>query len=216
MHTADAHLEARVAVKAGLHEVGVSFVSRFWEPEGVLQPPQTGFGRTTNEYYHGNPAVEIVLIGGPYSHLGSAGTGSSSGGPSEARRISGERMGEPAPGESVSRRQIFVCRPKDTAGEEPCARKILSTLASRAYRRPATERDVETLLGFYRSAREQGGFEAGVQRGIERILAAPSFLFRVEREPSGVAPGAAYRLDDLDLASRLSFFLWSSIPDDEL
>jgi mono/diheme cytochrome c family protein len=190
MHTADAHLEARVAVKAGLHEVGVSFVRRFWEAEGVLQPPQTGFGRTTNEYYHGNPAVEIVLIGGPY--------------------------GTPAPGESVSRKHVFICRPKDAAGEEPCAKKILSTLASRAYRRPATERDVETLLGFYRAARERDGFEAGIQRGIERILAAPSFLFRVEREPSGVAAGAAYRLDDLDLASRLSFFLWSSIPDDEL
>jgi Protein of unknown function (DUF1592)/Protein of unknown function (DUF1588)/Protein of unknown function (DUF1585)/Protein of unknown function (DUF1595) len=190
MHTADAHLEARVAVKAGLHEVGVSFVGRFWEAEGVLQPPQTGFGRTTNEYYHGNPAVEIVLIGGPY--------------------------GTPASGESVSRKHVFVCRPKDAAGEEPCARKILSTLASRAYRRPATERDVETLLGFYRAARAQDGFEAGIQRGIERILAAPSFLFRVEREPSGIAAGAAYRLDDLDLASRLSFFLWSSIPDDEL
>src|SRR5262245_51675034 len=200
MHTADAHLEARVAVKAGLHEVGVSFVSRLWEPEGVLQPPQTGFGRTTNEYYHGNPAVEIVLIGGPYSL------------PTEARATADERRW----GESVSRKQVFVCRPKDAAGEEPCARKILSMLASRAYRRPATERDVETLLGFYRSAREQGGFEAGIQRGIERILAAPSFLFRVEREPSGVASGAPYRLDDLDLASRLSFFLWSSISDDEL
>ena len=196
MHTADAHLETRVAVKAGLHEVGVSFVSRLWEPEGVLQPPQTGFGRTTNEYYHGNPAVEIVMIGGPYARLGSTESESNSRGPFVARGISGERTGEPAPGESVSRKHIFVCRPKDAAAEEPCARTILSTLASRAYRRPATERDVEPLLGFYRSAREQGGFEAGIQRGIERILAAPSFLFRVEREPSGVKPGAAYRLDN--------------------
>ena len=203
MHTADAHLEARVAVKAGLHEVGVSFVRRYWEAEGVLQPPQTGFGRTTNEYYHGNPAVEIVLIGGPY--------------------------GVPSPGDSASRRKIFTCRPTDAAGEESCARKILSTLASRAYRRPATESDVQTLLGFYRMGRlrlgsepgseprsGQGAFEAGIQRGIERILAAPSFLFRVEREPAGTVAGSAYRLDDLDLASRLSFFLWSSIPDDEL
>jgi mono/diheme cytochrome c family protein len=189
MHTADAHLEARVTVKAGLHEVGVSFVRRFWEAEGVLQPPQTGFGRTTNEYYHGNPAVEIVLIGGPY--------------------------GAPSPGDSPSRRKLFVCRPKDAAGEEPCARQILSRLASRAYRRPATESDVQTLLGFYRVGRE-GGFDAGIQRAVERLLAAPSFLFRVEREPVGTAAGAPYRLDDLDLASRLSFFLWSSIPDDEL
>ena len=213
MHTADAHLEARVAVTAGLHEVGVSFVGRRWEPEGVLQPPQTGFGRTTNEYYHGNPAVEIVMIGGPYGANLGAGRGepSSSGSPA-ARAISGGRTR----GDSGSRRQVFICRPTDAAAEEPCAKKILSTLASRAYRRPATERDVETLLGFYREAREQDGFEAGIQRGIERILAAPSFLFRVEREPSAIAPGAAYRLDDLDLASRLSFFLWSSIPDDEL
>jgi mono/diheme cytochrome c family protein len=213
MHTADAHLEARVAVKAGLHEVGVSFVRRFWEAEGVLQPPQTGFGRTTNEYYHGNPAVEIVMIGGPYgAQLRSGEREPSVGGPPAARAISGERRG----GDSASRRQVFVCRPTDAAGEELCARKILTTLASRAYRRPATERDAETLLGFYRAAREQDGFDAGIQRGIERILAAPSFLFRVEREPSGVAAGTAYRLDDLDLASRLSFFLWSSIPDDEL
>ncbi len=190
MHTADAHLEVRVPVKAGLHDVGVSFVRRLWEAEGVLQPPQTGFGRTTNEYYHGNPAVEIVMIGGPY--------------------------GTPAPGDSPIRRKLFVCRPKDGAGEEPCAKKILSALATRAYRRPATESDVETLLGFYRTGRSEAGFDAGIQRGLERMLAAPSFLFRVEREPANLAAGAIYRLGDLELASRLSFFLWGSIPDDEL
>jgi mono/diheme cytochrome c family protein len=200
MHTADAHLEVRVPVKAGLHEVGVSFVRRFWEPEGVLQPPQSGFGRTTNEYYHGNPAVELVMIGGPYRTSGPA-------------RPSAEGA---TAAESPSRRNVFVCRPKDAAGEEPCARKILSTLASRAYRRPATESDIETLLGFYKAGRNEDGFDAGIQRGIERILAAPSFLFRVEREPAGMAAGSAYRISDLDLASRLSFFLWSSIPDDEL
>jgi hypothetical protein len=198
MHTADAHLEARVSVKAGVHEVGVSFVRRFWEPEGVLQPPQTGFGRTTNEYYHGNPAVEIVSIGGPY------------GVPTVARAISDERRR--ATEDSPSRRRIFVCRQKD----EPCARRILSTLAARAYRRPVGESDMQTLLGFYKAGQNEDSFDAGIQRGIERILAAPSFLFRVEREPAGLAAGAAYRLGDLDLASRLSFFLWSSIPDDEL
>ena len=190
MHTADAQLEVRVPVKAGVHDVGVSFVRRFWEQEGVLQPPQTGFGRTTNEYYHGNPAVELVLIGGPY--------------------------GAPAAGNSPSRGRIFACRPKDTASEEPCAKKILSTIAARAYRRPVTDGDLDILLGFYREGRSSGDFDAGVRRGIERILAAPSFLFRIEREPAGLAEGAAYRLSDLDLASRLSFFLWSSIPDDEL
>lgn len=190
MHTADAHLELRVPVKAGLHEVGVSFVRRVWEPEGILQPPQTGFGRTTNEYYHGNPAVEIVSIGGPY--------------------------GAPTLGDSISRRKVFICRPTDAASEEPCARKILSTLATRAYRRPVTERDMQVLLDFYKAARADADFDEGIRRGVERILAAPSFLFRVEGEPAGLVAGSAYRLSDLDLASRLSFFLWSSIPDDEL
>jgi hypothetical protein len=92
----------------------------------------------------------------------------------------------------------------------------LATLAARAYRRPATPSEIRTLLGFYKAGRSEESFESGIQRGIERILAAPSFLFRVEREPAGIAAGSAYRLGDLDLASRLSFFLWSSIPDDQL
>ena len=190
MHTADAGLETRVPVKAGKHEVGVSFVRRFWEPEGILQPPQIGFGRTTNEYYHGNPSVEFVYIGGPY--------------------------GATARGDSPSRRKIFVCTPKDAASEEPCAKKILSTMATRAYRRPVTDEEVKTLLGFYQAGREEKDFDEGIQKGLERILAAPSFLFRVEGVPAKVAAGSAYRLSDLDLASRLSFFLWSSVPDDEL
>src|SRR5438067_3361409 len=190
MHTADAKLEVRARVAAGLHAVGVSFVRRYWEPEGVLQPPQTGFGRTTNEYYHGNPAVEIVSIGGPY--------------------------GAPARGDSPSRQKVFVCRPRAAADEEPCARKILSTLAARAYRRPVADDEVRTLLSFYAAGRGESDFDAGIQRGIERILAAPSFLFRVERAPASAPAGAVYRVSDLDLASRLSFFLWSSVPDDEL
>src|SRR5439155_11512204 len=91
-----------------------------------------------------------------------------------------------------------------------------AALASRAYRRPSDETDVQTLVEFFKEGRADGGFDGGIQRGLERILAAPSFLFRIEREPAGTAPGAVYRLGDLDLASRLSFFLWSSIPDDEL
>jgi Protein of unknown function (DUF1592)/Protein of unknown function (DUF1588)/Protein of unknown function (DUF1585)/Protein of unknown function (DUF1595) len=121
-----------------------------------------------------------------------------------------------APGDSPSRRKIFVCKPKDAADEEPCAKQILSTLAARAYRRPVAEADVQTLMSFYRSGRAGHSFDAGIQQAIERILAAPSFLFRVEREPAGLPPGSVYHLSDLDLASRLSFFLWSSIPDDEL
>ena len=118
--------------------------------------------------------------------------------------------------DSPVRRGIFVCTPKDAAGEEPCAQKILSTLATRAYRRPLTTDEVRTLVDFYRSGREGQTFDAGIQAGIERILAAPAFLLRVERPPANAAPGAVFRLSDLELASRLSFFLWSSIPDDEL
>jgi mono/diheme cytochrome c family protein len=195
MHTADAGLEARIPVKAGPHEVSVSFVRRFWEPEGVLQPSPIGFGRTTDEFYHGNPAVEFVNIGGPYGAKGH--------------------------GDSPSRRRIFICNPgsvssKDVASEEACATKILSTLATRAYRHPVTGEDLKTLLSFYQAGRDEKDFDEGVQKGLERILAAPSFLFRVEGVPPKDPSGSAYRLSDLDLASRLSFFLWSSIPDDEL
>jgi hypothetical protein len=190
MHTADAGLEVRVPVKAGEHEVGVSFVKRFWEPEGVLEPRQIGFARTTNEYFHGNPAVEFVMIGGPY--------------------------GAVSHGDSPSRRKIFVCTPNAATLEEPCARKILSALATRAYRRPVSGEDVNTLVEFYRSGRAEKDFDTGIERGLERILAAPSFLFRVEAGPANAKAGSVYRLGDLDLASRLSFFLWSSIPDEEL
>src|SRR5205814_1492984 len=107
-------------------------------------------------------------------------------------------------------------RPADAAAETACAARILSTLARRAYRRPVTDADVQTLLAFYREGRADGGFETGIERGVRRLLAAPSFLFRIERASPAAAPGTVYRISDLDLASRLSFFLWSSIPDDEL
>src|SRR4029453_3277391 len=107
-------------------------------------------------------------------------------------------------------------RPATGATDEPCARKILSTLARRAYRRPVTEAEVATLLEFYRAGRSEGGFEAGIQRGLRRVLSAPNFLFRVEHEPGNLPPGTPYQIDAVDLPPRLSFFLWSSIPDDEL
>jgi hypothetical protein len=192
MHTADAALEVRVPVKAGTREVGVSFVQQHWEPEGVLQPPQRGFARTTNELYFGEPAVDTVLVGGPYKAVRAA--------------------------DAPSRRKIFVCRPaaRTRAAQDPCAKRILATLARRAYRRPVTDAEMNTLLDFYRTGRAEGGFDEGVQRGLRRILSAPAFLFRVEREPSGLTAGQPYRLNPFDLASRLSFFLWSSIPDEEL
>src|SRR5262249_18604199 len=157
------------------------FVRKYWEPEGVLQPPQRGFARTTNELYYGDPAVDTVSIGGPYKGTVAADT--------------------------PSRRKGFICRPTGRASEEPCARRILSTLARRAYRRPPTDGEVRTLLDFYRTGRAEGGFDVGIQRGLRRLLAAPAFLFRIEQQPPGLAPGTPYRLSDLDLASRLSFFL---------
>ena len=195
MHTADEHLRVRVPVTAGSHTVGVAFVRRYREPEGILQPPQRGFARTTNELYHGNPAVDHVSIAGPLPPPASA---------SAARAVT----------DSPSRRRVFVCRPATIRQEEPCARRILSALATRAYRRPVAARDLDVLLDFYRAGRAAGGFEAGIERGLERILAAPSFLFRVVTAPASA--GRTFPLSDFDLASRLSFFLWSSIPDDEL
>jgi mono/diheme cytochrome c family protein len=198
MHTADAGLIVRVPVTAGAHHVGVSFVKKYWEPEGVLQPPQRGFARTTNELYFGHPSVDSVAIAGPLAARAAA--------------------------DSPSRRKVFICRPslsrrssrETQASEGGCARRILSTLARRAYRRPVAAADVNELLAFYRTGRAESGFDAGIQRGLRRILASPRFLFRIEREPSTAREGQAYRVSDIDLASRLSFFLWSSIPDEPL
>ncbi|HET9468372.1 MAG TPA: DUF1592 domain-containing protein, partial [Vicinamibacterales bacterium] len=120
------------------------------------------------------------------------------------------------PGDTPSRRRIFVCSPANPAEEAPCANKILSSLARRAYRRPVTGADMQILLSTYEAERAENGFEAGIKQALERILVSPQFLFRIERQPSTVAPGALYRISDIELASRLSFFLWSSIPDDEL
>jgi hypothetical protein len=119
-------------------------------------------------------------------------------------------------GDTPARRRIFVCRPASEADEDACARKIVSTLAQRAYRQPPSTLDVDTLIGFYRDGRKNGGFDAGIEQAVSRVLADPRFVFRFEREPANVAAGHAYRISDLELASRLSFFVWSSIPDDEL
>ena len=120
------------------------------------------------------------------------------------------------PGETPSRQRIFVCHPTGAADELPCAKRILSTLEKKAYRRPVTDADVNRLLPFYNAGRAEKSFELGVQRALERLLVSPQFLYRIERDPPNVTPGAAYSVSDLELASRLSFFLWSSIPDDEL
>jgi mono/diheme cytochrome c family protein len=190
MHFADDPLEVRFPARAGDHVVGVAFLEDVPEPEGVRQPFQVGFGAVVNELYGGNPAVENVAVGGPYKPEG--------------------------PGDTPSRRKVFTCSPNGSADEEPCARKILEALARRAYRRPVSNTDVRTLGSFYDDARKHGSFEAGIQAAVERILSDPEFLFRVEPDPPSVPARTAYRLGDLELASRLSFFLWSSIPDDQL
>jgi cytochrome c5 len=194
MHEADAGLEVRLPVQAGTRIVGVSFPEFPLEPEGVLQPPQYQGGNATgtekNQMYYGNPAIRTVSIGGPYSPSG--------------------------PGETASRQRIFVCRPKGAADEPACARQILSTLARRAYRRPVNAADVDRLFAFYDAGRKQATFEAGIQAALTRMLVSPEFLVRIERDPANAAPGTIYRVSDVALASRLSFFLWSSIPDDEL
>ena len=189
MHSADAGLEVRFPVKAGPRVVAVSFKKDLAEPEGIPQP-SGGRAIALNEWYDGNPSVDSVAIGGPYNVQG--------------------------PGDTPSRRKIFSCVPTGSSGEQPCARKILSALARRAYRRPVTEEDIQTLFEFYNSGRRRAGFEAGIQSALERILASPDFLFRLESAPANLAQGTVYRLDDTELASRLSFFLWSSIPDDQL
>lgn len=191
---ADSNLRLRFEAEPGPHIVGLSFVRRFTEPEGVLQPPQSVFAAAINEMRDGDAAIEQAQITGPFDAAG--------------------------PGDTPSRRAIFVCTPasNDLSSEEVCATEILSGLANRAYRRPLQQTDIDTLMDFYRIGRGDGqsGFDAGIQLAVERILISPDFLFRVEQDPLNVAPATDYELSDLELASRLSFFLWSSIPDEEL
>ena len=187
---ADANLNLRFPATAGLHVVGLSFVESRTETTGILKRRLSGFSLSGLGFYHGNAAVARVDIIGPHSVTG--------------------------PGDTPSRRTVFTCRPATRTDEEPCARQILSRLARRAYRRPSTDADVETLMRFYETGLSERGFEGGIQKAIERLLVAPEFLFRIERDPVDIAPGTAYRLSDLELATRLSLFLWSDIPDDEL
>ena len=190
MHQADERLEARFPARAGTLPVTVSFVDHTPEPEGVVQPPLPPAPAAFNEIYDGNPSVSRISVGGPF-------------------RIDGL-------GDTSSRRAVFICHPSDSTQEVPCAKKILTTLARHAYRRPVAAEDLQPLLTFFETGRKEAGFEAGIQLALQRILIDPKFLFRIERDPPNAEPGAVYRLSDLDLASRLSFFLWSSIPDDTL
>lgn len=182
----------RLPVKAGLHTVGVTFLATNDVPGSELNRP---FQRTMNTpgsipgflFY---PHVGQVWIEGPFNAAG-------------------------AP-ETAARKKIFVCRPSTAKEEEPCAKTIISTLVKHAYRRPATAADVAALTEFYRSGRADGSFDDGIEAVLQRVLADPEFVYRLEPEPAGIPAGKSYRVSDMGLASRLSFFLWSSVPDDEL
>jgi mono/diheme cytochrome c family protein len=214
----DAQLQVRVPVRAGPRAVGVAFLQRSRATDvRKLQP----FLRSSADTYDstGVPHIETLIIKGPYSVTG--------------------------PGDTPSRQRLFTCRPstlrraqgrselsRETTGsgrpqqaegrtkgpvaEEPCAKQIISTVARRAYRQPLTDIDLQRLMSFYQAGRADGDFETGIQRALQRILASPKFVLRVERDPDDVVVGGVYRLSDVEVASRLSFFLWSSIPDDEL
>jgi hypothetical protein len=187
-----ARLEVRVPVSAGPHAVGVSFIRKTAAQEDGFLQPWLRSNLDTQEQ-RGVPLVDSVSIGGPFEVRG--------------------------PGDTPSRRRIFVCRPAGSADEIPCAKKIIRTLERRAFRRPVTEGDLETPLSFYQAGRNSAAgdsFDAGIESALRFILASPAFLFRVETDPPNAAPGSLHRLSDLELASRLSFFLWSSVPDDEL
>jgi mono/diheme cytochrome c family protein len=189
----EAGLQLQIPVTAGMHLVGVTFPSERVAPEGMyrgsrvqLQTSSTG-AKSDRER---DPSLEGISVSGP--------------------------LDPKAADDSPSRKKIFICRPSGASDEEPCAREILTALAHRAYRRPVTQSDIQVLLGLYGSGRSHGNFETGISTALQGILVSTNFLFRIEKDPPNATPGAPQRVSDIDLASRLSFFLWSSIPDDEL
>ncbi len=184
---ADEGLEVRVPVKAGTRLVTVTFPKKTAIPEEPLYTEQSTIDY--GQYKGGVPGIRTVSIGGPYNPV----------------------ISDASP----SREKVFVCHPASD-NDEVCARKILTTLARRAYRNSPSEREIAGLLEFYRQGQKQGGFDEGIGLAIERILAGPRFIFIMEQVPENVSPGKVYQIADLELATRLSLFLWSSIPDDEL
>jgi mono/diheme cytochrome c family protein len=187
----DRDLKVRVKVSAGPHNIAVTFLQEGSSLVGTIRQP-TESRYNDRRYPRTAPAVNQVSVTGPYAPQGA--------------------------GDTPSRRRLFVCRPagQDKVEEEKCAGTILSTVMRRAYRRPVAKAEVDESLAFYRKGRAAGDFDAGIATALSAVLSNPAFLFRVESDPKTVPPGGVYRVSDLDLASRLSFFLWSSIPDDEL
>ena len=184
----DGRLRARVPIKAGPHEIGVAFLRK--NSSETAEPLELHSYDHDLQNMNGNPQIDHVDITGPLQATGS--------------------------GDTPSRRRIFTCQPANAGEQTACARKILSTLARRAYRGPVSPTDLDSLMSFYETGAKKGGFEAGVQNALHVMIATPKFLFRSEPDPANVPAGQIYKLGDLELASRLSFFLWSSIPDDEL
>jgi mono/diheme cytochrome c family protein len=188
----DGTFDFKFPVKAGRHTVVVTFLATNYAPGNDLNEH---FLRSTIETgglpgYRFFPHVGKFVIDGPYDAKGA--------------------------NDTSARRRIFVCKPANAGQESACARQIVNNLARKAFRRPLTDKDTETLMGFYQRGRNDGNFDNGVEMALRRILADPEFVFRRETEPANLAAGQIYRISDLELASRLSFFLWSSIPDDEL
>lgn len=185
----DAHLKVRLPVKAGPHQVGVTFLKN---PSSLIETARQPYHVSFNFHRHPrqSPALYQVSITGPFGAQG--------------------------PGDTPSRRRIFTAQPKSPGEEEACAKQILATLMRRAWRRPVRDADLARPMEFFREARKEAGFDAGIEAALSAVLVSREFLFRVEPEPVGLAPKTPYRISDLELASRLSFFLWSSIPDDEL
>ena len=182
-----------VNVTAGQHRVSAAFIRRFDGPyEDLIRPHDWSMagGGSGGDGITTLPHLQDLIIGGPVAATGIS--------------------------ETASRRRIFTCRPTTPAEEEPCARRIIGELAASAYRRPVDAEEVDGMMQFYRSGDERGGFEEGVRGALEAILSSPFFVLRLERQPEDVAPGEIYELADLDLASRLSFFLWGTPPDEEL
>ena len=185
----DAHLKFRLPVKAGPHDLGVTFLKN---PASLRETARQPYTAQFNMHRHprSSPAVYQVSITGPFGAHG--------------------------PGDTPSRSRIFIAQPKSPGEEETCAKQILSTLMRRAYRRPVSDADLARPMEFFRDGRKEANFDAGIEAALSAVLVSREFLFRVEQEPKGLAGKSPYRITDLELASRLSFFLWSSVPDDEL
>jgi cytochrome c5 len=186
----DKRFTVRVPLKAGPHEIGAAFLEKTRAQNTRRLQSYTRSSADTIDF-SGYPHIDQFFVTGPFHPTGV--------------------------GDTPSRRRLFSCRPSDRLPEAQCARRILSAFARRAYRGDLTDDDLRELLTFYARGREDTGtFDGGIDLALRRVLASPKFVFRVERDPASVTPGGVYRLSDLELASRLSFFLWSSIPDDEL